>query len=138
MTDPYAPQPPQQPVPPVPPVPQQPSLPPQPVYYTQPVAPMYVAPAAALPTNTLAVVSMIFGIASWVVLPIVGAIVAVITGHIAVGQIKRTREGGRGMAIAGVVLGWVQLGFVVVWLAFVAVIVLIGIGTAAGSGGLNS
>jgi hypothetical protein len=37
------------------------------------------------------------------------SLVAVITGHMALGQIKRTGEKGRGLAIAGVIIGYVGL-----------------------------
>lgn len=37
------------------------------------------------------------------------AILAIVSGHIARGQIRRTGEGGRGMATAGLVLGYVVL-----------------------------
>jgi len=131
MTDPYAPQ------QPVPPVPQQPPLPPQPVYYA-PGTPVYMAPVVAPPTNALSVVSLVAGIAAWVIFPVIGAIVAVVTGHLAIGQIRRSREGGRGMAVAGVILGWVQLGVVALVIIVWAVIALIAIGTFAGSGGLDS
>jgi hypothetical protein len=113
-----------------------PQPPRQPVYYA-PVAPVYVAPVAA-PTNTLAVVSMIFGIAGWVVLPVIGALVAVITGHISLGQLKRGSEGGKGMAVTGVVLGWVQLGLTVLFVGFWVLLGLTVLGTAAGSGGIDS
>ena len=36
-------------------------------------------------------------------------LVAVITGHIALSQIKRTGEKGRGLAIAGLVLGYLGI-----------------------------
>jgi peptidyl-prolyl cis-trans isomerase B (cyclophilin B) len=52
-------------------------------------------------TNPLAIVSLV---SAFVV-----SLVAVITGHIALHQIKRTGEGGRGLAIAGVTLGYVGL-----------------------------
>jgi uncharacterized protein DUF4190 len=67
------------------------------------------------PTNSLAVVALVSGILSWVVCPIVAAIVAVITGHVARSQIRRTGEGGGGLALAGLILGYVHLA------AFVAV-----------------
>ena len=35
----------------------------------------------------------------------------IIAGHIALGQIKRTGEGGRGMALAGSIIGYVYTGF---------------------------
>lgn len=129
MTDPYNPQ--------QPPQPQSPyAAPPAAPAYGAPVygAPAYAAPA----TNTLAVVSLIGGIASWVVLPFVAAIVAVITGHMSLGQIKRTGENGRGMALTGVILGWVNIGLSVLAALFVIVIVIGAFGVAASSGGLDS
>jgi hypothetical protein len=45
----------------------------------------------------------------------------IVFGHIALGQIKRTGETGRGMAIAGLVIGYLCLaGLVVTVLALVA------------------
>nr|WP_256030561.1 DUF4190 domain-containing protein [Leifsonia xyli] len=41
------------------------------------------------------------------VFPIAG----VVCGHIAIGQIKRTGEGGRGLAIAGLVIGYAAIAF---------------------------
>ncbi|MEO6799216.1 MAG: DUF4190 domain-containing protein [Rhodanobacter sp.] len=67
----------------------------------------------AAPTSTLAVVSMVFGILGWCVLPFVGAIVAIICGHLARSEIRNShpdrRAEGDGMAIAGLVLGYTQL-----------------------------
>lgn len=61
------------------------------------------------PTNSLAVVSLVSGILSWVLCPFVGAVVAVITGHVARSQIRTSGEAGGGMAVAGLVLGYVHL-----------------------------
>lgn len=59
-------------------------------------------------TNPLAIVSLISAF--------VLSLVAVITGHLALRQIKRTGEGGRGLAIAGVTIGYAGLvaGIVVI------------------------
>ncbi len=76
--------------------------------------------AVAPPTNTLAILSLVFGVASYFVLPIVGAVAAVVTGHMARGQIRRTGEGGGGLALAGLILGYLHLA-----LAAVAIVVLI-------------
>lgn len=81
-------------------------------------------PVAAAPTqkstNGLAVASMVVGIV-WIYW--IGSILALIFGYIAKGQIDRSQGGqaGRGMAIAGIVLGWVGIGFLL--LGIVAVIV---------------
>ncbi|MEW5835893.1 MAG: DUF4190 domain-containing protein [Pseudomonadota bacterium] len=63
-------------------------------------------------TCTLAVVSLCFGIAAWTMLPLIGAIVAVICGHLARREIRQTVSeplGGDGFAVTGLVLGYVQL-----------------------------
>lgn len=60
-------------------------------------------------TNSLAVGALIAGIATWVLCPVIAAIVAVALGHNARSQIRRTGEGGSGMAIAGLILGYIQL-----------------------------
>jgi MFS family permease len=64
-------------------------------------------------TNTLAAAALIFGIGAYLVCPVVGAIVAVICGHMARRQINRSGEGGKGMATAGLVLGYIQLVVIV-------------------------
>jgi Domain of unknown function (DUF4190) len=75
----------------------------------------------ARPTNTLAIVSLVFGIVGYVFLPFVAGIVAVVTGHMARGQIKRTGEAGRGFALAGLILGYVNVGLVILAIAVVVV-----------------
>jgi len=82
---------------------------------------------AAAPTSTLAVVSLVFGILAWSVLPFVGAVVAVICGHMARSEIRNShperRPEGDGLAVAGLVLGYVQLVMAVL-LVFVGIAVL--------------
>ena len=79
-------------------------------------------------TSSLAVVSLVFGILAWCVLPFVGAIVAIICGHLARSEIRRSppdaRTEGDGMAVAGLVLGYVQL-LLGVLLMFVVIAALI-------------
>ena len=60
------------------------------------------------PTSTLSLTSLIMGILGWFFLPIVGAIIAVITGHMAKNEIRESKGllGGDGMATAGLVLGY--------------------------------
>ena len=77
-------------------------------------------------TSTLAIVSLVFGILTWLLLPFIGAIVAIVCGHLARSEIRRAPAGtvveGNGMAIAGLVLGYVHLAF-----AVLAVLVIIGV-----------
>jgi hypothetical protein len=60
------------------------------------------------PTNGLAIGAMVCGIAELFTLGF-AAIPAVILGHLARGQIRRTGERGDGMAIAGLVLGYLGI-----------------------------
>jgi hypothetical protein len=102
---------------PPPPPPFAPSMPP-----TAQVPPQYVPygqPYGYLPTRTngLAIASMVLGILCvyWIT-----SILAVIFGHIALSQIKRSNgtQTGRGMAIAGLVLGYI-------WLAILVVVIVV-------------
>src|SRR4051812_34846266 len=74
-----------------------------------PPAPYAYPPPAAAETNGLAIASLTAGIL-W--LGWLGSIAAVIFGHVALAQIKRSngRETGQGLAIAGLVLGWFGVG----------------------------
>ena len=106
------------------PTPQQrPASYPAPPVYTQPAQVVYVAPTK---TNGLAVAGMVLGIL-W--LYWVGSILAVIFGHVALSQIKRNpNQGGRGMAIAAVVLGWIGV-------AILAIVILAAIGASSNGSG---
>jgi hypothetical protein len=89
-------------------------------------APATVAVAgSACQTNTLAIVSLVSGIISWFMVPIVGGIVAVITGHMAKGQIRRTGEQGEIFATVGLILGYLHLA-VVLLIGLFLVLVLVG------------
>ncbi len=73
--------------------------------------------------SSLAVASLITGILSWFLIPIFGALAAIITGHLAFNEIRESRGmlTGKGMATAGLILGYTQLGFIV--LILIAIIV---------------
>jgi len=69
--------------------------------------PIHQAP----PNSGLAIASLVTGILSWVLVPILGAIIAVVTGHLAKREIRQSngRLSGDGMATAGLILGYVNL-----------------------------
>lgn len=77
-------------------------------------------------TNGLAIASMVLGIL-WIYW--IGSILALVFGYVANSQIKRSggQQSGRGMAIAGIVLGWVGIGLL-------ALIVLFAVAASSGSG----
>jgi hypothetical protein len=74
--------------------------------YPQPMAP---------PTSTLAIISLVAGILGLTAFPILGSIVAVITGHMAKGEIARGQgaTGGDGLATFGLVLGYIGVSLTV-------------------------
>lgn len=89
----------------------------------------YTTIPPVIPHNsTLAIVSMVSGIVSWFLLPFIAAIAAVITGHMAKSEIKKSNGmiTGNGMATAGLILGYVQLGLGLCMCVVVAVMLALG------------
>jgi hypothetical protein len=85
-----------------------------------PAVPPYSPPILiSTETNGLAVASMVLGIL-WI--GGLGALLALIFGYISKGQIARSngRQTGRGMAIAGIVLGWVGVAGLILWIILLA------------------
>ncbi len=108
--------------------------------YSQPAygQPAYGQPQQVLvaqpQTNNKAVISLILGIASWVIGSVLTGIPAVIIGHMAMREIDNSAgtQGGKPLAIIGLVLGYLSIaGLVGICLFFVFVI---GIGAAANAG----
>jgi hypothetical protein len=104
--------------------PQQPGYAQQQPGYSQQYAQQGYGYAAPPSNNSMALVSLISGIAGWVLVPVIGGIVAIITGHMAKKQIAQTGEGGSGMATAGLVLGYVGVALgiigVIAFVVFIA------------------
>ncbi|HLU14186.1 MAG TPA: DUF4190 domain-containing protein [Arenimonas sp.] len=67
---------------------------------------------AAPSTSGLAVTSLVTGILGWLMFPVLASLVAVITGHMARSEIRRSAGSidGDGIALAGLILGWINLG----------------------------
>jgi hypothetical protein len=84
----------------------------------------------ARPTNGLAVAALVCGIAQFVVG--VTFLPAIICGHIARRQIRQTGEAGDGMAIAGLVLGYVG-GVLVIGGIVLAVLLLATVASHVGN-----
>lgn len=101
---------------------------PQPTPYGAPQPPPYgyPPPGYGYPPqrgyNGMAIASMVLGIL-WIYW--IGSVLALIFGYIGRNQIRMRHERGDGMAIAGIVLGWVGVGFFLLFLL---------IGIAAGAG----
>lgn len=81
----------------------------------------YGPPIVQATTNGLAIASMVLGIL-W--LYWIGSILALVFGYVAKGQIDRSagRQGGRGMAIAGIVLGWIGVAVLAIVIVLAVVV----------------
>ncbi len=99
--------------------------PPPPQQY--PPQPPYVI-AARPPYDGLAITSFILGVLwfGWL-----GSILAVIFGHIALRNIRRTNASGRGLAIAGLILGYIGLATLTLFI----LLAIVGAATGGGSSG---
>ncbi|GGO53315.1 DUF1707 and DUF4190 domain-containing protein [Streptomyces lasiicapitis] len=97
-------------------------LPQGPIGFQQP-APQHV-PATfmpvAPPTNGKAGAALACGIGTFFTLGLTG-VPAVVLGHMARTEIRRTHEGGDGMAVAGLVLGWLSIAG---WALFLMLIMI--------------
>ena len=99
-----------------------PATPPAPA----PAAPYTAAAPAGKPTNVLAIIALIAAF----VFPLAG----IICGHIALGQIKKTGEGGHGLALWGTILGYVFTGIAVLFIIIYVIFFVVIFGTAASVG----
>lgn len=76
----------------------------------------YYAPVPPPRTNGLAVAAFVLGLCGFALLP-------VIFGHVALGQIRSRGESGTAFAIVGLVLGYLEIAAI----AFLVVAVILGI-----------
>jgi Domain of unknown function (DUF4190) len=95
---------------------------PPPPSYGQPPPPSYgqqdYGPQPSRATNGMAIASMVLGLV-W--LCGLGSVLALVFGYMARSQISQRNESGSGFAIAGIVLGWVGVGLLVVYLVLLAI-----------------
>lgn len=86
---------------------------------TESVTTSSTTPSTPTTTNRLAPVALILA----VLVPIAGAIL----GHITLRQITQTAEGGRGLAIAAIIIGWLgTVGWFVFWGIFLTTLRALG------------
>ncbi|HWS92230.1 MAG TPA: DUF4190 domain-containing protein [Mycobacterium sp.] len=91
---------------------QPPSYPPPPPggYGYPPPGPGYPPPRRG-GTNGMAVASLVCSLFGWLCL--IGPILGLIFGFIALNQIKQTGQGGRGMALAGIIIGGILAAIII-------------------------
>ena len=96
---------------------------------------MNALPPVHRTTSAMAVVSLVFGVTAWCMLPVIGAIVAVVCGHVARSEIRRSpgQLEGDSLAVVGLVLGYVQLAFGLILMLFAIAAILLGLSIGFGS-----
>jgi hypothetical protein len=69
-----------------------------------------------LPSSTLAIVSLVSAILGFTFVPVVGTIVALVTGYMARSETRSLppRASGDGLATAGIIMGWIQVALLVI------------------------
>ena len=77
-------------------------------------------------TSTMAIISLVSGLLGWTLLPLIGSLVAIVTGHIARSEIRSSpREiEGDGLAVAGLVMGYAMVAVAVA--TVIAIVVFLG------------
>ncbi len=77
-------------------------------------------------TSTMAVVSLIAGIVGLTLLPLIGSIAAVVTGYMARKEIRASAGAitGDGMAMAGLIMGWIGVVLSVVGLCIACLLLV--------------
>jgi len=96
----------------------------------------YPAPYGAAPmrTNVMSIISLVAGLCGFTVLPLLGSIAAVITGHMALAEIRRTGEEGTTFAKVGLWLGYIAIGLTVLALAGFLLFLVVGAAALSTSG----
>jgi hypothetical protein len=77
--------------------------------------------ASVRPTSTTAILSLAFGLAAWLAVPVLGSFGAILCGHMARAEIRRSNGQleGDGYALAGLILGYLQLAVLILAVLFI-------------------
>jgi hypothetical protein len=92
--------------------------------------------AEILPSSTLAIVSLVSAILGFTLAPVIGTIVALITGYMARNETRSIppRASGDGLATAGIIMGWIQVGLIVIGICCTIAYFVLIVGLFASSG----
>ncbi len=96
-----------------------------------PGAQPYIMPSGMMPqTNSMAVASLVLSVLSFFLLPLIGAIIGIVLGYRARNEIRGSngQQSGDGLATAGIIVGWISIGMVV--LGAIGICLLFAIGAS--------
>lgn len=89
-----------------------------------------------LPSSTLAIVSLVSAILGFTFIPVIGTIVALVTGYMARGETRSIppKASGDGLATAGIIMGWIQVALLVIGICCTIAYFVFFLGLFASSG----
>jgi hypothetical protein len=79
---------------------------------TEPAAEQEHVPAPLPPTDPLAVVSLAAAVLGLTLLPFLGSVIGVVTGHVALRRVRVSGRGGEALAKGGLVVGYIGIAVV--------------------------
>jgi hypothetical protein len=94
-------------------------------------------PAAGPPTSGMAIAALALGISGLTVFPFLGSILALIFGYMGRNEVRQRPDeiSGEGLAVAGIVTGWIGVGLTVFGLVVAGGFMLCGVCGAFGASG---
>ena len=84
-----------------------------------------------LPPSTLAIVSLVAALLGFTFLPVIGGIVALITGYMARNETRSIppKASGDELATAGIIMGWIQIALFIVGVCCILAFIVLSLGT---------
>lgn len=94
-------------------------------------------PTSSKPTSGMAIASLVLGISGLTIVPFIASVAAIIIGYMARNEIRQRPDeiGGDGLALAGIIMGWIAVGIAVLGLFLGGGFMLCGICGSMGSSG---
>lgn len=93
-----------------------------------PPPPAYSAPMAQAETEPMAIASLVLSIGGWMFCPLLFSVLGVIFGYMARTRIRESagRLQGDGIALAGIIIGWIGIGIVVAVVVLMLILLAVG------------
>lgn len=90
----------------------------------------YATPPTAPQNSGLAIGSLVASILGLTLFPTIGSIIGLILGYMARNEIRDSAGtiGGEGLALAGIILGWIGVGLTIIGICMVILALTLGIG----------